>query len=121
MYEANPNCEILDSDIPIRSAKKNDTTDQATKIAEEYVSFIVENGVPKVMSLSEIVDATYRDPLVKEIKSSILYGKWLNFVKAKSPERTALYKLRNEFTVSEKVLFSEIIAFSFRKNCKNEL
>jgi hypothetical protein len=39
---------------------------------------------------------------MKEIKSSIQDGIWLNFVKAKSPERTALYKLRNEFTLSEK-------------------
>ena len=76
--------------------------DRATKIAEEYVNFTVENDVPKAMLLSEVVDATYRDPLMKEIKSSIQDGIWLNFVKAKSPERTALYKLRNEFTLSEK-------------------
>ena len=69
--------------------------DRATKIVEEYVNFIVENDIPKAMLLSEIVDATYRDPL------SIQDGKWFDFVKAKSPERTALCKLKNKFTLSE--------------------
>jgi hypothetical protein len=64
------------------------------------------------MLLSEVVDATYRDPLMKEIKSSIQDGIWLNFVKAKSPERTALYKLRNEFTLSEKGIISDDVTCS---------
>ena len=48
------------------------------KLAEQYVNFIALNGVPKAMSLQEIVKATNEDKTLQCLRASIKLDRWDN-------------------------------------------
>lgn len=51
------------------------TTDEE-RMADDYVNYIVNNTVPKSMTLQEIKDATLSDTILKKVQECIKSGKW---------------------------------------------
>lgn len=45
-------------------------------IADEYVSFLIDNDIPKAMSKVEISEATRRDPTLQAVKIAIVTNSW---------------------------------------------
>ena len=67
------------------------------RIAEEYVNFIVNNTVPKAMTVDEIKEATKNDPILTKVKQSLKTGKWDD----KDPEITPYRMSAAELTIHE--------------------
>ena len=51
-------------------------TGKQSKIADEYVHFIVQNAVPKSMTLSEIREETDKDRVLKALRAAIRLNRW---------------------------------------------
>ena len=45
-------------------------------MADEYVYFIVQNAVPKSMTLSEIREETDKDRVLKALRTAIRLNRW---------------------------------------------
>ena len=75
--------------------------------AEEYVTFVAGNAIPKAMTLQEVQEATNQDSTLKSLKSLLHSGKWSSL---KTPdwvskdadivELRAYSKIRQELTVT---------------------
>lgn len=75
--------------------------------AEEYVNFVVENAIPKAMTLQEVQEASNQDSTLHSLKSLIQSGRWSSL---KTPdwvpkdadivELRAYSKIRQELTVT---------------------
>jgi hypothetical protein len=76
-------------------------TDQAeaesTNQAELYVNFLVENTIPRSMTLPEVKDATRSDPVLTAVVEMIATGNWR---KADSPELKRFYLIRDELCLN---------------------
>ena len=46
------------------------------KIADNYVNYIINNAVPKSMTLQEIKEATLSDTILKKVLECLKSGKW---------------------------------------------
>lgn len=58
-------------------AEKADAkTRHESRVADEYVSFLLSNLVPKAMTLREITDATKADPTLQAVISAVRTGQW---------------------------------------------
>eukprot|EP00795_Rhopilema_esculentum_P014498 gene14498-biopygen4276 len=51
-------------------------TGKQSKMADEYVHFIVQNAVPKSMTLSEIREETDKDRVLKALRAAIRLNRW---------------------------------------------
>ena len=70
-----------------------------SKVAEEYLSFIVENTTPKAMTIQEIAEETARDTVLQEVISRVVTGRWSN-MEMESPGSQAFTRVRDELTVA---------------------
>ncbi|KAL5018211.1 hypothetical protein ScPMuIL_003933 [Solemya velum] len=57
---------------PVNSTK----TLRHSKVAEEYLNFIVQHSVPKAMDLEQIARETAKDAVLQEVIGRVLSGKW---------------------------------------------
>ena len=58
---------------PINKSQSESNEEQ---IAEEYVNYIIENTVPKTMTLEEVKDATRKDQVLQRVKKAVESGTW---------------------------------------------
>ena len=49
---------------------------QQSKMADEYVNFIVQHAIPKSMTLDEIREATDKDRVLKALRAAIRLNRW---------------------------------------------
>lgn len=54
----------------------NATTRHESKVADEYISFLLSHTVPKAMTLQEITEATKTDPTLKAVTRALKSGQW---------------------------------------------
>ncbi|RXN06658.1 putative protein K02A2.6-like protein [Labeo rohita] len=81
--------------IPAQSPTRNT---RATKVAEEYVNFIMQNNTPKAMTLDEIKSETLKDATLQKVSALIRNNAWHTVTKD-----TALRQyeqVKSELTVS---------------------
>ena len=71
---------------------------QSSKIAEEYVAFIVRHDVPKAMTLQEIALETAKDTDLQSVIQNVKSGTWTNRYGANSTTDT-FSRCKNELTV----------------------
>ena len=71
---------------------------QSSKIAEEYVAFIVRHDVPKAMTLQEIALETAKDTDLQSVIQNVKSGTWTNRYGANSTIDT-FSRCKNELTV----------------------
>jgi hypothetical protein len=45
-------------------------------VAEEYVHYIARNAIPKTMTLTQLEQATARDPVLQQVHQSVISGNW---------------------------------------------
>lgn len=87
------------SDYISRHPSKTSSGDcQSSKIAEEYVAFIVSHDVPKAMTLREIALETSKDNDLQKVIQSVNTGTWTNCYGENSTIDT-LARCKNELTV----------------------
>lgn len=68
-----------------------------SEYAEEYVKYIIENAVPKSMSLDEICESTNRDTLLQNVIECVESGQWYKY---KNEQTMDIFsRLREELTV----------------------
>ena len=65
-------------------------------IAEQYVNYLVDNTVPKAMSLDEISNACEADPTMRKLGQAISDSKW----DMKDPDLQPYYQVRHELTAA---------------------
>lgn len=65
-------------------------------IAEQYVNYLVNNAVPKAMSLDEISSACEADPTMRKLGQAISDSKW----DMKDPDLQPYYQVRHELTTA---------------------
>ncbi|XP_048735644.2 uncharacterized protein K02A2.6-like [Ostrea edulis] len=53
------------------------------------------------MKLNEFKTHTDKDPMLRELRSSLKSGDWTKFAKSKNSDWKSLYKLRDEFTLAD--------------------
>ena len=85
------------SDILSRSPNKEDTseTDCLSNEAEQYISYVAENSVPKAMTLEEIENESSKDELFQKIRQYIHEDKW----PVRGKTLTPYFKVRRELSV----------------------
>ena len=85
------------SDILSRSPNKEDTseTDCLSNEAEQYISYVAENSVPKAMTLEEIENESSKDELFQKIRQYIHEDKW----PVRDKTLTPYFKVRHELSV----------------------
>ena len=44
---------------------------RASKVAEEYVQYIIDNSTPKMMTLQEVAEATQADPVLRAVMEAV--------------------------------------------------
>ena len=84
----------IEGNIPSRSSR----------MAEEYVNFVIDNVVPKAMTLEEVQTETKNDPTLCKVIHFLSAGHWRHAPQDSDytdyPMLKALYRLRNELTVN---------------------
>ena len=92
-------------------------------MAQEYVSYIVMNAVPKVMTLTEIQVATKGNPTLQSVKAALQSGWWY---KAKKPlssltvdasDLKSFEKLQSELTETFNGLILDVPQLLFLRIC----
>ena len=85
------------SEILSRAANKEDTseTDCLSNEAEQYISYVPENSVPKAMTLEEIENESSKDELFQRLRQYIHEDKW----SVRDKTLTPYYKVRRELSV----------------------
>ncbi len=77
---------------------------RSSRMADEYVNFIVDNTVPKAMTLKEVQTETKKDSALCKVMQYLCAGRWQNTPHdtddADYPTLKALYRLRHELTVN---------------------
>ncbi|XP_038049667.1 uncharacterized protein K02A2.6-like [Patiria miniata] len=86
------------------------------KMAEQHVSFVTSNAVPKTLTLSELKSATETDHALQLCIEALRTNNWKAFMKqAVDPDTKStlqsMYKIRDELTV---ILTNDLI---LRRNC----
>lgn len=66
---------------------------RASKVAEEYINFTISSDIPKSMKLNEFKTHTDKDPMLRELRSSLKSGDWTKFAKSKNSDWKSFYKL----------------------------
>ncbi|XP_048765085.2 uncharacterized protein LOC125672921 [Ostrea edulis] len=74
---------------------------RASKVAEEYINFTISSDIPKSMKLNKFKTHTDKDPMLRELRSSLESGDWTKFAKSKTSDWKSFYKLRDEFTLAD--------------------
>lgn len=65
-------------------------------IAEQYVNYLIDNAIPKAMTLEEIDNACKTDTALQKLRQAITSGKWV----LKDVDLQPYYKLRHELTAA---------------------
>ena len=83
------------SDILSRTPNKEDQNDCLSNEAEQYISYVAENSVPKAMTLEEIENESSNDELFQKIRQYLQEDKWPVCDKTLSP----YFQVRSELSV----------------------
>ena len=65
-------------------------------IAEQYVNYLIDNAVPKAMSVGEINSACETDSAIQKLRRALTTDKW----DKRDPDLQPFYKLRHELTAA---------------------
>lgn len=95
------------ADYMSRHPTQGETSQRASRMAEEYISFIVDHTLPKAMTLEMVQEETKKDPTLQEVIRLLETGLWPN-KSCESPGKDrvnyndlrALFRLRGELTVN---------------------
>ncbi|KAJ8346728.1 hypothetical protein SKAU_G00281290 [Synaphobranchus kaupii] len=95
------------ADYMSRHPVQGEPPQRASRMAEEYVSFIVDHTLPKAMTLEMVQEETMKDPTLQEVIRLLDTGLWPNkSCESHSNDRVnyndlrALFRLRNELTLN---------------------
>ena len=77
-----------------------------SKMADEYVNFIITNAIPKAITLEEVEKATLEDTTLQRVMKLTRDGRWPNMQKSDDSSFRSFFNIRNELTIApnEKVL-----------------
>jgi hypothetical protein len=68
---------------------------------EQYVAYIVQNAIPKAMSLQEVEEATASDPVLQSVKYALATNKWYSPQNGVSTAELSRYhKIKNELSAT---------------------
>ena len=76
---------------------------RSSLMAEEYVNFVIDNAVPKAMTLKEVQEETKKDEVLCKVMHFLHTGNWLyapSDATEAGHQMKALYRLRNQLTVN---------------------
>ena len=87
------------------SRHPTNSCEECENIAEDYINFIIDESVPKNISLDEIKTYTKHDELLQYVIDSVKTNDW-HKTKSKLPENLSgdyimYYRVRQELSVSE--------------------
>ena len=83
------------SDIIFRTPNKEDQNDCLSNEAEQYISYVADNSVPKAMALEEIENESSNDELFQKIRQYLQEDKW----PVRDKTLTPYFKVRSELSV----------------------
>jgi hypothetical protein len=81
-----------------RHPLENGNTFRHSKIAEEYLNFVVSAAKPKDLSLEEVSQASNRDPVLQEVISRMLKGEWKSIPNDSSTQPSA--RIHDQLTIA---------------------
>lgn len=64
----------------------------ASKVAEEYIQYIIDNSTPKSMTLQEVAEATKSDPVLRAVMEAVRTNRWYEARCAEGLPLSSLYK-----------------------------
>ena len=65
---------------------------RASKVAEEYVQYIIDSSTPKTMTLREVAEATQADPVLRAVMEAVRTNRWYEARCAEGLPLSPLYK-----------------------------
>ena len=95
------------SDYLSRHTTSCNSSERQSKIAEEYINFLVAEAVPKSMTKEEIIEATEADYTLGVVRQLVKSGRWHDVKKLKEDDRVdvnvlmAYNKVKDELCVTE--------------------
>nr|XP_039266337.1 uncharacterized protein K02A2.6-like [Styela clava] len=69
------------------------------KIAEEFLNYVCESACPKAITLKEIEEETFNDPMMQNVKKCIVSGKWQDYRNCE--EMRNFESLSSELSITE--------------------
>ena len=88
-------------DISIRESKLQQYECNIVHIlANEYVNFVIENAVPKAITLDELEAGTVRDEMPQQIMTCVIDGRWKAIQKSPDARLRSFYNVRDELTIA---------------------
>ena len=77
-----------------------DISIRESKLANEYVNFVIENAVPKAITLDELEAGPVRDEMPQQIMTCVIDGRWKAIQKSPDARLRSFYNVRDELTIA---------------------